>query len=147
MKSPSAEKGRIILEMQNISKRFPGVIANDRISFTLRAGEIHCILGENGAGKTTLMNILFGLYAKDGGDILVDGRRVSIESPRDALTLGIGMIHQTSTLVPGLSALENIVLGSEPSRGPRWVKGRRWRCSEPSIEGRESSSWMSPPRC
>jgi ABC-type uncharacterized transport system ATPase subunit len=64
------------------------------------------------------MNILFGLYAKDGGDILVDGRRVSIESPRDALTLGIGMIHQTSTLVPGLSALENIVLGSEPSRGP-----------------------------
>ncbi|MCW4038962.1 MAG: ABC transporter ATP-binding protein [Candidatus Bathyarchaeota archaeon] len=118
MKSPSGEKGRIILEMRNISKKFPGVIANDRVSFTLRAGEIHCILGENGAGKTTLMNILFGLYAKDGGDILVDGRRVSIESPRDALTLGIGMIHQTSTLVPGLSALENIVLGSEPSRGP-----------------------------
>jgi simple sugar transport system ATP-binding protein len=108
----------IILEMRNISKRFPGVIANDRISFTLRLGEIHCILGENGAGKTTLMNILFGLYEKDGGDILVDGRCVSIKSPRDALALGIGMIHQTSTLVPGLSALENIVLGNEPSRGP-----------------------------
>jgi simple sugar transport system ATP-binding protein len=118
MKSPSAEKSRIILEMRNISKRFPGVIANDRVSFTLRAEEIHCILGENGAGKTTLMNILFGLYTKDEGDILVDGRYVSIESPRDALSLGIGMIHQASTLVPGLSALENIVLGNEASRGP-----------------------------
>lgn len=124
MKSPSTENGRTILEMRNISKRFPGVIANDRVSFTLRVGEIHCILGENGAGKTTLMNILFGLYAKDGGDILVDGGRASIESPRDALALGIGMIHQASTLIPGLSVLENIVMGNEPSRGPFLEKRR-----------------------
>ena len=112
-----AEADRIILEMRNISKRFPGVTANDRVTFTLRQGEIHCLLGENGAGKTTLMNILFGLYARDGGEIFVDGRRVAIDSPRDALALGIGMIHQISSLVPGLSALENIILGQDAAGG------------------------------
>jgi ABC-type uncharacterized transport system ATPase subunit len=117
LKAPNTEKGRAILEMRNISKRFPGVTANDRVNFSLRQGEIHCLLGENGAGKTTLMNILFGLYARDEGDILVDGRRVTIDSPSDALALGIGMIHQISTLVPGLSVLENIILGRKVARG------------------------------
>lgn len=110
--------GPVILEMRNITKRFPGVVANDRVSFDLRRGEVHCIVGENGAGKTTLVNILYGLYRMDEGEILVDGERVSIGSPRDAMGLGIGMIHQFFTLVPGLSVLENIILGHEPTRGP-----------------------------
>ena len=107
-----------ILEMRGITKSFPGVAANDHIDFDLRAGEIHCILGENGAGKTTLMNILYGLYRMDGGEILVDGEGVSIDSPRDAIGLGIGMIHQFFTLVEGLSVVKNIILGREPTRGP-----------------------------
>lgn len=111
------EKGSIILEMRNITKRFPKVMANDHISFNLRVGEIHSILGENGAGKTTLMNILCGLYQKDAGEIFVDGRLISLRSPRDALDLGIGMVHQFSTLVSGLSVMENILLGSASSRG------------------------------
>jgi len=123
----SDEKGSIILKMRNITKRFPKVKANDRIRFDLRMGEIHSILGENGAGKTTLMNILFGLYQKDEGEIFVDGRLVSIKSPRDALDLGIGMVHQFSTLVSGLSVMENIMLGSESSRGFFFEKRRRGR--------------------
>ncbi len=107
-----------ILEMRNVTKRFPGVVACDHINFDLRAGEIHSILGENGAGKTTLMNILYGLYQMDEGEILVDGKKVSICSPRDAISLGIGMIHQLSLLVPRLSMMENVILGREPTRGP-----------------------------
>ncbi len=102
--------------MRNITKRFPKVLANDHINFDLRVGEIHSILGENGAGKTTLMNILCGLYQKDTGEIFVEGRLVFINSPRDALDLGIGMVHQASTLVSGLSVMENIMLGSKSSK-------------------------------
>ncbi|MFQ6085350.1 MAG: ABC transporter ATP-binding protein [Candidatus Bathyarchaeia archaeon] len=116
--SPAAGGSRTILEMRNITKRFPGVVANDHINFDLRAGEIHCILGENGAGKTTLMNILYGLYRMDEGEILADGKNVSIRSPKDAINLGIGMIHQFFTLVPGLTVMENIILGREPTKGP-----------------------------
>lgn len=107
-----------ILEMRNIAKAFPGVVANDHIDFDLRAGEIHSILGENGAGKTTLMNILYGLYRMDEGEILINGKQVSIESPRDAVSLGISMIHQFFTLVPGLPVIENVILGQEPTKGP-----------------------------
>jgi ABC-type uncharacterized transport system ATPase subunit len=103
------------LEMRGITKRFPGIIANDGVDLDLRAGEIHGLLGENGAGKTTLMNILYGLYRMDDGEILVDGERASIRSPRDASSLGIGMIHQFSTLVRDLTVLENVILGREPS--------------------------------
>ncbi|PIE32657.1 heme ABC transporter ATP-binding protein [candidate division KSB3 bacterium] len=99
------------LAMQNIVKRFPGVLACDRISIELRAGEILAILGENGAGKTTLMNVLYGLYHPDAGQILVNGREVKIDTPRQACKLGIGMVHQHFMLVPNLTVVENIALG------------------------------------
>ena len=118
MKTLSTVRSETILEMRNITKRFSGVLANDRINFDLRAGEIHSILGENGAGKTTLMKILYGLYQMDEGEIIVNGKNVSIKSPEDAINLGIGMIHQFFMLVPGLSVMENIVLGCEPTIGP-----------------------------
>lgn len=102
-----------VLEMVNIVKVFPGVVANDRINFSLKAGEIHALLGENGAGKTTLMNILYGIYKMDSGIIKVDGRAVSIRSPRDAIKLGIGMVHQNFKLVPAHTVVENVILGSE----------------------------------
>ena len=99
------------LAMQHIVKRFPGVLACDRISIELRSGEILAILGENGAGKTTLMNILYGLYHPDEGQILINGRAVKIETPRHACELGIGMVHQHFMLVPNLTVVENVALG------------------------------------
>ena len=99
------------LQMQDITKRFPGVLANDRISLDCRKGEVLGLLGENGAGKTTLMNILYGLHQPDNGKILVDGQHVQITSPSKAIQYGIGMVHQHFKLVDTLTALENIVLG------------------------------------
>ena len=96
--------------MKGIVKRFPGVVANQEIDFRVLKGEIHSVLGENGAGKTTLMNLLSGLYKPDAGEIFVDGRKVSLRSPRDALDHGIGMIHQHFQLVNNFSVAENIVL-------------------------------------
>jgi ABC-type uncharacterized transport system ATPase subunit len=107
-----------VLEVRNITKRFPGVLANDRISFTLEKGEIHAFLGENGAGKSTLMNILYGLYSQDEGEIFVDGRAVDIQTPGDAIALGIGMVHQHFQLVPPLTVTENMILGAEVKNGP-----------------------------
>jgi simple sugar transport system ATP-binding protein len=107
------------LEIRNITKRFPGVLANDHISFTLMPGEIHALLGENGAGKSTLMNIIYGLYKQDEGEILVNGRDVNIQNPNDAIALGIGMVHQHFMLVPTLTVTENIILGNELTRGFR----------------------------
>ncbi len=104
-----------IVEMKNIVKRFPGVVANDHINFKVYPGEVHALLGENGAGKTTLMNILYGIYRPDEGEILIDGRRVEIKSPRDAIKLGIGMVHQHFMLIETLSAIENIALSMEAS--------------------------------
>src|SRR2546428_10768508 len=101
------------LEMRGITKRFPGVLANDDISFDVRAGEIHALLGENGAGKTTLMNILYGLVSPDSGEVLVDGKPVSVRDPSNAIALGIGMVHQHFMLVPVLSVAENVILGQE----------------------------------
>src|SRR5215831_15288362 len=109
----------LALEMRGITKRFPGVTANDHVDFQLATGEIHALLGENGAGKTTLMHILYGLSRPDEGDIVVHGALVHLASPRDAMACGIGMVHQHFMLVPALTVTENIILGQEPSRcGP-----------------------------
>jgi simple sugar transport system ATP-binding protein len=102
---------RLAVEMKGIVRRFPGVLANDRVDFDLREGEIHALLGENGAGKSTLMNILTGLYRPDEGDIRVKGQFVHFNSPRDAISAGIGMVHQHFMLVPSHSVTENILLG------------------------------------
>ena len=104
-------RGETVLEAKGITKRFPGVVANDQIDFEIKAGEIHAILGENGAGKTTLMNILFGLYQPDEGEIYVGGERVNFRSPLDAIDLGLGMVHQNRKLIPAHTVLENIILG------------------------------------
>ena len=105
-----------ILEVRNATKRFPGVLANDQISFSLQRGEILAFLGENGAGKSTLMNILYGLYEPDEGEITIRGEEVEIEDPNDAIRLGIGMVHQHFQLVPVFTVAENIVMGTEPTR-------------------------------
>jgi general nucleoside transport system ATP-binding protein len=103
------------LELQGITKRFPGVIANDAIDLTVEPGEVHGLLGENGAGKSTLMNILFGLYRADEGKILVDGQVVQFDDPGKAIAAGIGMVHQHFMLVPVFTVAENIMLGNEPT--------------------------------
>ncbi len=103
------------IEMLNITKRFPGIIANDNITLQLRKGEIHALLGENGAGKSTLMSVLFGLYQPEEGEIRKDGKSVVIKDPNDANALGIGMVHQHFKLVECFSVLDNIILGVEPS--------------------------------
>lgn len=106
------EKGERVAELRGITKKFPGgVVANDNINFEIKAGEVHSLLGENGAGKTTLMNILYGLYEPDGGEIFVRGEKVDIESPGVAHNFGIGMVHQHRKLVPAHTVIENIVLG------------------------------------
>ncbi|MFQ6124662.1 MAG: ABC transporter ATP-binding protein [Candidatus Heimdallarchaeota archaeon] len=107
------------LEMRGITKKFPGVLANDHIKLEVEKGEILGLLGENGAGKTTLMNILYGLYLPDSGEIILRGRPVEIQTPRDAIALGIGMVHQHFQLIPVLSVVENIILGMEPKKGFR----------------------------
>jgi ABC-type uncharacterized transport system ATPase subunit len=106
----------IVLEARNISKKFPGVLANDNVNFDLRKSEIHALLGENGAGKTTLMNILYGLYLPDSGEILVNGKPVVIKSPNDTIAQGIGMVHQHFMLIPVFTVAENIMLGDETVR-------------------------------
>jgi simple sugar transport system ATP-binding protein len=105
-----------ILELEGITKRFPGVLANDHISFSLEEGEIHGLLGENGAGKTTLMNILYGLYTPDEGEIRIRGESVDIHSSGDAIEAGIGMVHQHFMLIPVFTVTENVMLGDEKIR-------------------------------
>ncbi len=108
-----------VLEVRNITKQFPGVLANDRVNLTLEKGEILALLGENGAGKTTLMNIIYGLYRPDEGQMLVNGQEVAIHSPHDAIQLGIGMVHQHFMLIPVFTVAENIMLGSETAHAGR----------------------------
>lgn len=112
------------LTMHGITKRFPGVLANDHIDFTLAPGEIHALLGENGAGKSTLMHILYGLLRPDAGEIAVQGERVQLTSPRVAMAHGIGMVHQHFMLVPTLTVAENIMLGQEVRRWGLWLDRR-----------------------
>ena len=116
-KLPSGQTRINSLEMRNITKRFPGVLASDHVNFDVRSGEVHALLGENGAGKSTLMKILYGLYHPDEGEILLDGKPVTISSPNDSINLGIGMIHQHFMLVPTLTVAENVALGLPSSRG------------------------------
>jgi len=103
-----------VLELRGITKEFPGVLANDHVDFDLRRSEVHALLGENGAGKSTLMSILYGLYTPDSGEILMNGKPVVINSPKDAIELGIGMVHQHFMLIPVMTVTENIVLAQEP---------------------------------
>jgi ABC-type uncharacterized transport system ATPase subunit len=108
-----------ILRMQNICKYFPGVKANQDINLEVKKGEVHALLGENGAGKSTLMNVLYGLYTPNSGKIFFNEKEVRIESPKDAINLGIGMVHQHFMLIPALSAVENVVLGMKTAKTPR----------------------------
>jgi simple sugar transport system ATP-binding protein len=104
------------VELREITKRFPGVVANDEVDLTVERGSVHALLGENGAGKTTLMNVLYGLYEPTSGTVVVDGEERSFESPRDAIDAGVGMIHQHFMLVDTMTVAENITLGNEPRR-------------------------------
>lgn len=121
-----------VIELREITKRFPGIVATDHISFDVRQGEIHALLGENGAGKSTLMKILFGIYQPDAGEIRIRGAPVVLKSPADAIRHGIGMVHQELMLIPEFTALENIILGAEPAWGAVFVdtNGARQRISE-----------------
>ena len=113
------------LEMRGVTKRYPGVLANDHIDLDVRPGEIHALLGENGAGKSTLMNSLYGLASPDEGEILLDGEPVTIQSPSDAIDRGISMVHQHFMLVPVLTVAENILLGDEPMANPVFLDRRK----------------------
>jgi general nucleoside transport system ATP-binding protein len=110
-----AETQPPVLELEGVTKRFPGIVANDHIDFDLRRGEVHALLGENGAGKSTLMNIVYGLYHPDEGEIRVNGRPIKMASPREAIDNGIGMVHQHFMLIPVMTVAENIVLATEPT--------------------------------
>src|SRR3954466_7132864 len=102
--------------MRGITKAFPGIVANDNVGFDLRRGEVHALLGENGAGKSTLMNILYGLYKPDEGEIVVGSKSGTFHSAKDAIEAGIGMVHQHFMLIPVMTVAENIVLATEPKR-------------------------------
>ena len=107
----------VVVEMKNITKQYPLVLALDHVDFSLKKGEILSLLGENGAGKSTLMKILYGICKADEGEILVEGKKVNLRTPKQAIDLGIGMVHQHFMLTPVLSVTENIVVGQEPVNG------------------------------
>ncbi len=114
----------IVLEAKGITKRFPGVLANDHVDLVLHQGEILALLGENGAGKSTLMNMLYGLYHPDEGEIWIKGEKVRLQSPRDAIERGVGMVHQHFQLVPVMTVAENVMLGDEVTRGGSWLDNK-----------------------
>lgn len=115
---PLGRDSFLAVEMHGMTKRFPGVLANDHIDFELAVGEVHALLGENGAGKSTLMNLLYGMYAADEGEIMVRGQEARIDSPKDAIALGISMVHQQFELVETLTVSENVALGLRGNREP-----------------------------
>jgi simple sugar transport system ATP-binding protein len=106
-----------LIEAKNLTKKFPGVLANDNVSLTLEKGEIVALLGENGAGKSTLVKMIYGLYGSDSGELFIKGKKVDFHSPADAIAKGIGMVHQHFQLVPVMTVAENIVLGAEKTKG------------------------------
>jgi len=116
---------QVVLEARGITKRFPGVIANNNVSLRLHKGEVLALLGENGAGKSTLMNILYGLYHQDEGEILVNGTPMRASSPHESIQRGIGMVHQHFQLVPVMTVAENVMLGNEITRGGVFLDRRR----------------------
>ena len=115
------------LELRGVTKRFPGVLANDAVDLTVEEGQIHALLGENGAGKTTLMNVLYGLYHADEGEVLIDGEVRRFDSPGDAIAAGLGMVHQHFMLIPVFTVTENIILGTEPAGPLGWLDRARAR--------------------
>ena len=138
-----------MLEMTGITKRFPGVVANDNVDLSVLPGRVHTLLGENGAGKSTLMKILYGLYQPDEGEIFLNGEAVEITSPHDAIERGIGMIHQHFMLVPTLTVAENVALGLGGRRGLADMRPIRRRicgcCNRPGAAAAVGPP-PSPPR-
>jgi ABC-type uncharacterized transport system ATPase subunit len=126
----------LALELRGITKRFPGVLANDDVNLSVELGEIVALLGENGAGKTTLMNILYGLYTPDSGEVLVDGQQLQLSSSSDSITAGIGMVHQHFMLVPVFTVTENVILGMEPVRTFGWLDRKAGSQIVEDISGR-----------
>ena len=122
-----SDSAALAVDMRGITRQFPGVLANDHVDFRVQHGEIHALVGENGAGKSTLMNILYGLIHPDSGEILINGKPAHISGPRDAITLGIGMVHQHFMLIPVFSVGENIMMGREPVTGPDFYDHARAR--------------------
>src|SRR5215216_2078566 len=116
-----SEETKYAVEMRGITKQFGEVVANDHITLAIPAQSIHAIIGENGAGKSTAMNILYGFYTADEGEIFIDGVRREISSPKDAIALGLGMVHQHFMLVEPLTVTENIMLGAEPLYSKRFI--------------------------
>ncbi len=125
MSSIASPNQPVVLEARGITKRFPGVVANNNVSLKLHKGEVLALLGENGAGKSTLMNILYGLYHQEEGEILVHGKPVRVNNPHEAIELGIGMVHQHFQLVPVMTVAENVMLGTEETRGRFFLNHRK----------------------
>ena len=126
----------IALEARGITKSFPGVLANDKVNFQLERGEIHALLGENGAGKSTLMNVLYGLYKPDAGEVLVNGEPIEMRDPKDAIRHGIGMVHQHFMLVPVMTVAENIMLGEEETKNATAFMGLLAKLDRRTVEDR-----------
>ncbi len=116
---PPPATGVPILEVRGVTKTFPGVVANDDVSFSLHAGKVLCLLGENGAGKSTIVNVVFGLYQPDVGEVWLHGEHIDFKSSRDAIAAGVGMVHQHFQLIPVFTVVENVILGDEPTKGRR----------------------------
>ena len=138
----AAPPGAAAVSMRGITKRFPGVVANDRVDFEAAVGEVHALLGENGAGKSTLSNILTGLYRPDSGQVEIDGSRSTVRSPRDAIAHGIGMVYQHFMLVEPFTVAENVVLGEQRSGVDRpATRGRaRGHGAQPALRSRRRSA-------
>src|SRR5947208_8202404 len=134
-----------MIELRNITKRFGAVLANDRVNIKVESGTIHAIVGENGAGKSTAMRIAYGFYTADDGEIVIDGEPRRIETPHDAIALGVGMVHQHFMLIEPMSVAENIVLGAEPGSAAS-IDLRKAARSEERRVGKECRSRWSRDR-